>query len=324
MIRYVLSFLVILSWIPAVAAQVTLDAVPGGLVEIPLLSREQPRPKAFFGQKRILVMEFGRQWVGLVGLPLSLVPGRYLIQARLDGQEEPIVREFRVYPRRIHEKPMLQDPEAMLDFAAIDFTWRDTLDAKLPLDSPVARPARPIFGRYEQNPESASSYVNFVAFRIDSDTSITAPDKGRVAATETHESGTFIWIDHGMGLYTLIGPMSRTKNDFTDSLEAGERIGDVLVDDAQSRSLYWSVFLNGTAIDPFLIANIDKDSLRDISRINPGLNKPALDVVTDADPPALLRIFQPRRRTRTRRHGSSRICCPGARFRDRHPGSRRE
>lgn len=261
-IKRCLTVLAIALLVPTAAARPTLDAVPGGLVEIPLVPVDQARPEATFGQKRILVMEFGAQWVGLVGLPLSLVPGRYIIQARAgdEDDDEPLVREFTVYPRRTGRQETVQLPEP--DTEAIELVWRDSLDARFPLAPPVPGPAQPLFGRYRQVSETQSRQVDFVAFQIASDTPVTAPGNGRIAATTQHESGTFVWIDHGMGLYTRIGPITHAAHGPGEPVKAGQHIGSMVLDtDGDPRSLYWWIFLNGAAVDPFLISTLNRASL---------------------------------------------------------------
>lgn len=252
----------ILLWAPAAPAQVVLDAVPGGLVEIPLASSDRARPQAFFGQRRILVMEFANRWAGLVGLPLSLLPGRYIIQVKLEENEDMEAREFTVYPgRRTREPPVdLRGPPP--DVLALEPSWRETLDAELPLDAPVPLPADPLFGQYRLNGSPGSGRVAHVAFTVPGDMPVNAPDAGRIASTTVHETGTYIWIDHGMGLFTCVGPVSGTGLQESDPVDAGQVIGRIVLnEDEQPAPLYLSVFLNGTAVNPFLIADIRENGV---------------------------------------------------------------
>lgn len=242
---------------PPVVSQVTLDAVPGGVVEIPLTPLDQPRPTTTFGQERVLVMEFGKSWVGLVGLPLDLVPGQYIVQARTEGEDKPIVREFTVFPRRTRRPAVVTLDESPPAPAGVKPIWRDSLDAGLPLSPPVDLPAEPLFGRYRQVSETRSEQVDFVVFRVTADTRVTAPGNGRVAAVTLEETGSFVWIDHGMGLFTRIGPLSATTRKINEPVEAGRSIGKFILENAdEPRDLYWSVFLNGAVVDPFLVSSV--------------------------------------------------------------------
>lgn len=246
---------------PAAASQFIVDAVPGGLVEIPLAAVDQPRPDAYFGQKRVLVMKFGRRWSALVGLSLDLVPGGYVVQIDRAGSDEVIDDEFTVYPGRGDGQTVvtLPGPPAVAQETA--FSWREPLDAELPLTAPVRRPAQRTFGRPRREPGSGPAYADFVAFHIAADMVIRSPGAGRVSATVNDESGTYVWIDHGMSLYSRLGPVTATTLNATDPVQAGRPIGRLRLDeDDTQRSFYWSVFLNGAAIDPFLISDIGKDT----------------------------------------------------------------
>lgn len=262
-----LCLAVLLLGSPSASAQFVLDAVPGGLVEIPLASRDQPRPEAWFGQRRILVTTFARRWVGLIGLPFSLVPGNYVIQVRLEDGADVETRPFTVYPGRETGRSLVArvgapDPPPQLALA-----WRETQDAELPLQAPVPAPARPTFGRYHPTQDTGSGepdYADFVAFSIAADATAGSPGAGRIAATSTQEAGTWLWIDHGMGLYTRLGPLSSTSVQPAEAVAAGEPVGRIRLDDNDTpRALYLSVFLNGAAINPFLIADLDRSGADD-------------------------------------------------------------
>lgn len=254
-----LGFAALLLVAPSTPAQFILDAVPGGLVEIPLAPLDQTRPEAYFGQRRILVTKFARRWVGLAGLPLSLAPGSYVIQVALEDSEDPQARAFTVYPGRGAGRSVIDLPGLPMDLPEVELGWRDTLDAGLPLNAPVARPARPTFGHYRRTPGGEPRHVDCVAFAITGETPVTAPGAGRVAATWQHESGTYLWIDHGMALYTRLGPLAGTSLSASDAVEAGQPVGRAGPgeDDAE-QLLYLAVFLNGAAVNPFLISNVEK------------------------------------------------------------------
>lgn len=259
-----LCALVLLSWIPGASARFILDAVPGGLVEIPLASADQPRPEAYFGQRRIMVTRFADRWEGVVGLPLSMVPGTYVIQVKLDDSESSDGenfedRTFTVYPGRGAGRRTATLPGPPPEALETDFTWREPLDAGLPLRGPVPAAARPSFGRLrQQSAEAGPAYADYVVFNITREMPVVTPGAGRVAATLAHESGAYVWIDHGMGLYSRLGPVSDTALNDSDRIEAGQVIGRIRLDeDDTPRLLYLSVFLNGAAVNPALIFDME-------------------------------------------------------------------
>jgi len=238
-----------------------IDAVPGGLMQIPLAERDQPQPQAWFGQERALVMTFGRRWAALIGLPMSLVPGSYVLRVKSADTEtdEPDARKFTVYPRRREGQSLVTLPGPPPDARGLDLAWRDALDAALPLGPPVALPARAAFGGYRPSGRDGPAHADFVVFTIRRDLSVRAPAAGRVAAVVAAEAGAWLWIDHGMSLYSRIGPVSTTGLDPEAAVSAGQVIGRVRLDEDETpHSLYLSVFMNGAAINPFLIADIDE------------------------------------------------------------------
>lgn len=244
----------LLSASPA-SSQFIQDAVPGGLIEIPLAPLQQARPDAYFGQKRVLVTEFGRRWSALVGLPLGMVPGTYVIQVRLEDSENPEDRAFAVYPgRQRGGAATISLPGPPPEALKMEFEWREALEAALPLTPPVAPAAAPTFGRHLGESAPGAGHADFAAFTIPRNTLVRAPGAGRVAAATGHRTGTWIWIDHGMSLYTRIGPVTDTHLTAADTVTAGQVIGRIRLDeDESSRTFYLSVYLNGAAINPLLI-----------------------------------------------------------------------
>lgn len=246
---------------PAAPAQFIIDSIPGGLAEIPLAPLEQEQPKAYFGQRRLLVTEFARRWVALVGLPLDLVPGTYVLQLDTADSEALEAREFTVFPRRREGSGEADLPGPPAELNAPDLSWREPLQAGLPLQSPVDLPAKPVFGRHRpasRTGEARAGRADFVAFTVTRDSTVRAPQAGTVAALATHKTGVYLWIDHGMSLYTRLGPLSSAAAAPSATLRPGQPIGRILLDEDETpRELYLAVYLNGTAINPFLIFELD-------------------------------------------------------------------
>lgn len=248
-----------LAVIPPASAQFIQDAVPGGLIEIPLAPLELSRPEAYFGQKQLLVMPFGRRWSALAGLPLGMVPGTYVIQVRFTDSDKLEDRAFTVYPGRGGGRTRVELPGPPPEALETEFAWREPLEAELPLTSPVAATARPLFGRYREGATAGDAYVDFVAFRIPGTLLVRAPGAGRVAATVADEAGTWVWIDHGMGLYTRLGPITDTSLNPTNTVTAGQAVGRLRLDEDDTPLIFYlSVFLNDAAVDPFLIFDMDR------------------------------------------------------------------
>jgi len=244
--------------LPAAApADIVLDAVPGGLTEIPLVPLEGPQPTAYFGQRRLLVTERASSWVGLVGLPLSLVPGGYLIRINPDAGEDMEVRRFTVFPRRTGSAGAVTLPGPAYEPDQSALAWRPELDAGLPLAAPVRYPPRPVFGRHWQSPGSAGQYTDFVVFDLLTDSAVRSPGAGLVAEVAQTDAGTYLLLDHGMGLFTRLGPLTETRRSAGDRVEAGAVVARVyLAEDEATRVLYFSVYLGGIAVNPALVTDV--------------------------------------------------------------------
>lgn len=272
-LRSVVCILGLLAGVPSASAQFIQDAVPGGLIEIPLAPLELSRPEAYFGQKQLLVMPFGRRWSGLAGLPLGMVPGTYVIQVRFTDSDKLEDRAFTVYPGRGGGRTRVALPGPPPEALETEFAWREPLEAELPLIAPVAATARPLFGRYREESTAGGPYADFVAFRIPGTLLVRAPGVGRVTATIQEEAGTWVWIDHGMGLYTRLGPITETNLNPSNTVAAGQAIGRFRLDEEDTPGIFYlSVFLNGAAIDPFLIFDMDSTTggNADSGRSRPG------------------------------------------------------
>ncbi len=257
-LRSVVCFLGLLAGVAPASAQFIQDAVPGGLIEIPLAPLELSRPEAYFGQKQLLVMPFGRRWSGLAGLPLDMVPGTYVIQVHFTDSDKQEDRAFTVYPGRGGGRSQVALPGPPPEALDTEFAWREPLEAELPLSPPVAATARPLFGRYMEGSTAGDPYSDFVAFRIPGTLLVRAPGAGRVTDTIVQEAGTWVWIDHGMGLYTRLGPITDTNLKPSNTVAGGQAIGRLRLDEEDTPGIFYlSVFLNGAAVDPFLIFNMD-------------------------------------------------------------------
>lgn len=239
------------------AAQFIHDSVPGGLVAMPLADAGQPRPQAWFGQRQVVTMRFAGRWSALVGLPMSTLPGGYVVQVRPPDAAAPIDHEFIVYPERMESRARVTQPGPPAAARDMEFVWREPLEAKLPLDSPVPLPAQPSFGGFLAGADHR--YADFITFTLTRDRPVQTPAAGRVAAVISAARGDYLWIDHGMSVYTRIGPLTVTLVAEAEQLEPGQRIGGVrLGEDQSSRALYLSVFLNGAAVKPSLIFDLQQ------------------------------------------------------------------
>ncbi|MEE8350144.1 MAG: M23 family metallopeptidase, partial [Acidobacteriota bacterium] len=79
-----------------------------------------------------------------------------------------------------------------------------------------------------------------------------APNQGRVVlASELYYSGNTVILDHGPGLYSYFGHLSRFAVEEGEMVLPGARVGDVgATGRVTGAHLHWTVRLNGTRVDP--------------------------------------------------------------------------
>lgn len=263
--RFICSILLLGLFPCSTYAQITINPIPGGVVEIPITEFTDQVPAAYFGQQRVLVYQSGQHWTALIGLSLDLAPGNYMLEAKLEKTDEPLLKIFSVYPRKRADLTNLQKlPLTTRD--RIELTWRDSLDAVLPLTSPVGALPTNTFGETILNAESVR-YSDFISFNLYPDNIVVSPGKGEIYQiidnSNTEVTELYIWIDHGMGLFSRIGPLNETNLELGQKLEKNQPLGEVIfdLDNTQKQQIFWSVFLNGTAIDPALLSILFKESL---------------------------------------------------------------
>ena len=89
---------------------------------------------------------------------------------------------------------------------------------------------------------------------MNSSQNVIAPGQGVVVdISENEDKEVFhITIDHGMGLYSSIGPIKQLLKENGKAVEKGETLGQFEYHKTLSRDVYWKTILNGVAVDPLL------------------------------------------------------------------------
>ena len=238
--------------------------VPGGIAIVAL--GDDSKLDYRFRGKPVLIAEIDGVTSAVVGLPLSLEPGEYHIEAR-DGSQ---VRKkfFRVadkqystqhititddrkvnpyasdMPRILAEKKRKQKARVhySLGTAEVDFI------------APVEGIRTGSYGRrrvFNGQPKRPHSGMDIAA---DTGTPVLNPSPGRVIELgDFFFSGNLVYIDHGQGLISLFAHLDEIDVQLGQQVARGESIGKVgATGRVTGPHLHWSVGLNGTWIDPAL------------------------------------------------------------------------
>jgi murein DD-endopeptidase MepM/ murein hydrolase activator NlpD len=244
-----------------------VSAVPGGVVILDVGPVTAPVPEINYNDHRVMVVADAERWRAIVGIPLSVEPGKQLVRIGRDG-EKPSYRSFKVVSKK-YAVQRLKVPPAQVNLskedtervarervridAALD-TWTDSGPADLRLQQPVEGIRSSSFGlRRVFNDESRNPHSG-MDIAAGSGTPIHAPAPGTVVDTgEYFFNGRTVFIDHGAGLITMYCHMSEIDVQPGQKVVTGEVLGKVgATGRVTGPHLHWGVSLNRAFVDPAL------------------------------------------------------------------------
>jgi murein DD-endopeptidase MepM/ murein hydrolase activator NlpD len=251
---------------PAHAAP-RIDPVPGGIAELRVAPAEEPRPQVLFGERPTLVTARPGGWHALVGLPLDLVPGEQRVEV-IHGDDRRSTESFAVrakdYPRQnlqIKDSNLVEpDPASLARIDAeqrvqdeVKTRWRDA-PADLELIAPASGRLSSRFGLarvINGQPRAPHRGLDLAA---PTGTPVRAPSGGTVSHVgDFFFNGRTVFVDHGQGLISMICHLDQVEVTAGQEVRPGQRLG---LSGASGRAtgphVHWTVFLNGTAVDPEL------------------------------------------------------------------------
>ena len=120
-----------------------------------------------------------------------------------------------------------------------------------PFTAPVAAPANSSFGKRSilngqpRSPHSGTDFSGPIG------TPVKAPNSGRVVlAGDLYYSGNTVIVDHGLGLYSYFGHLSRALVAEGQVVEQGDVLGEIgATGRVTGAHLHWAVRLNRTRVD---------------------------------------------------------------------------
>lgn len=249
------------------------NPVPGGIVIIPVGSAAEPAPMVQYDKQRVLVVAHAGKWQAVVGLPLSLAPGRQAIRVS-DRGREPHEVSFNVQPKDYAEQRLTIKNKRMVDPSAEDLariaqeqeiirnvfaTWTDFPMISVQFLPPARGRISSVFGLrrfFNDEPRQPHSGID-IAGPVG--TPVAAPLTGTVAETgEYFFNGKTVFIDHGQGLISMFNHLSRILVKRGDRVETGTTIGEIgMTGRVTGPHLHWTVSLNNSRVDPALFLPAD-------------------------------------------------------------------
>jgi murein DD-endopeptidase MepM/ murein hydrolase activator NlpD len=241
--------------------------VPGGVAVLGLGNAERAPEVSFLGRRVLVVREEGKQWIAVVGIPLSVKPGEQQVDIK-DAQGKRSVsfkvgaKEYKAQhitlknPRQVNPDPddMKRIEREQAEQAAANRAYRAGITpSNLLLDRPVngGRLSSPFglrrfFNGEERNPHSG------LDFAVPSGTPIKAPAAGVVVLVGDYFfNGKTVFLDHGQGFVSMFCHMSAIDVKVGDEVPRGGLVGKVgATGRATGPHLHWNVSLNDARVDP--------------------------------------------------------------------------
>lgn len=253
--------------VPATALETPREnLVPGGVAVVQLGEQETPAPKVSFQGRRVLALRAEKNWVAVVGLPLSLQPGMHAITVqrgksstklnfKVSGKKYPAqyltVSARQANPNANDLKRIASDQKRTR--AALNL-FSDRVPESLLMQPPVTGVRSSAFGLkrfFNKQPRNPHAGLDIATAE---GTPIKAPAPGVVVdAGEFFFNGNVIFIDHGHGLVTMYCHLQKIEIQKGQRVNAGDVIGKVgMTGRVTGPHLHWGLSLNGTMVDPEL------------------------------------------------------------------------
>jgi murein DD-endopeptidase MepM/ murein hydrolase activator NlpD len=241
--------------------------VPGGVAVLALGDADRAPEVSFLDRRVLVVREEGKQWIAVVGIPLSVKPGEQQVvvsdargQRKLPfnvGAKEYVAQHITLKnPRQVDPNPddMKRIEREMAEQSAANRTYlAGVTPSNLLLDRPVngGRLSSPFglrrfFNGKERNPHSG------LDFAVPAGTPIKSPAAGVVVLVGDYFfNGKTVFVDHGQGFVSMFCHMSAIDVKVGDEVPRGGVVGKVgATGRATGPHLHWNVSLNDARVDP--------------------------------------------------------------------------
>lgn len=242
-------------------------SVPGGVARVPLGDAAAP-PRAWLGDRRVLVLREDAGWVALVGIGLTEKAGNTLA---LMVQKPGATRETRTIKvgAKSYAEQRLKVPRDKVELSKEDLARHETERAHLAqVLGTFTEAAQPTLAMLQPTPGRRSSSFglrryfngqpraphNGMDIAAPLGTPVIAATAGRVIDTGDYFfPGRMVILDHGLGVLSLYAHLSDIDVRVQEAVDAGAPIGKVgATGRVTGAHLHFSVYLNATAVDPAL------------------------------------------------------------------------
>lgn len=238
---------------------------PGGIAIIAASPASLAKPKITYHKRPVALIRGKTNWLAIVGIPLNATIGVHSVNI-VDAKGKKYSRSFRVKAHHYRTQhltisnknkvnPSKKSRQRIARESALKKRLRNTFTPTQPqlnFIKPVAGRHSSSFGlkrvlnRQKRNPHSGMDIA------APNGRPIKATAKGRIIFVgNLFYTGNVVYIDHGNGVISLYAHMSKTTVKKGQNVQRGQVIGKVgRSGRVTGPHLHWSVYLNGTVVDP--------------------------------------------------------------------------
>jgi len=231
------------------------------------VSDTEPAPRVLLGNREVAVLAEHGHWHAIIGVALSTESGKHTISVSSDGNS--VKKEFSVKPFKYEEQRIVIKDKRKVNPAPVDmerinkenkrirevkaYRYKTLLSDgfQLPLKGRLTSPfgLRRFFNDQPRRPHGG------IDIAAETGTPIYAPATGLVVDTGDYFfNGNTIFLEHGLGLQTFYAHLHKIHVKPGDKVNAGDLIGEIgATGRVTGPHLHWSVGLNGTWVNPWLV-----------------------------------------------------------------------
>ena len=241
---------------------------PGGVVEIRIDKKSSFLPEIQYGIHEPVIIEEQKNWRVLIGLDLETIPGEYLIYLKhdIDGASSEHIKFFveqQNYPVRIlNKKPKQVIKQVHLRLTKLDY--ENTQQPNLPLNFPKQGNWNLGFGTvFFDRRSKKTSTQNNIFYETNTIINVRSPENALISNIIIEKDGSStVFLDHGRGLYSVIGGITDLNVEIGNGVVSGAVIGKVTPtanfkkNTVATKTLTWQCILNGIYVNPTILTQL--------------------------------------------------------------------
>lgn len=240
---------------------------PGGVAVINVLSANQAKPTIRYNSVPVALAKGQQNWLAVVGIPLSAKAGTHTVSIK-ERSGKTSSKSFGVKSHQyktqrltIKNKNKVNPNKKSSKRIEREYLLTQKLKKTFSPDSPRMNFIKPVAGR-DSGRFGLRRILNKQKRNPHSGMDIAAAEGRKIKATESGRvifvgdlffTGKVVYLDHGNGLISLYAHLSKIHVKEDQEVSRGDIIARVgKTGRVTGAHLHWSVYLNGTPVDPAL------------------------------------------------------------------------